>query len=743
MSPSSSSAPRVTVFVPTYNRAHWLRRTIETVLSQTYEDFRLVVSDNASTDDTTEVVRSFSDDRLSYRRHDHNVGLLENHNACLRSVETEYALILPDDDLLHRDHLASAVSVLDAHPSVGFIHTAFDVIGSDGQPLSKGVDWTYGLTADTLETGSEFIRQSMYWSCRVCPSTALMRAAAIHPDLYVQEEFPAIDFGMWLRIALDWDVAFLRRPLADFRVHAASHSASFDEVVGDFYNHSVTTLTGVKDLKQSFLERHGGSLDDLARLRRSVDAGLRRELIQVMRNATVPERNLGATVRTLSQLAEVDRRVLTEVPAWRLVAASALGPRIVEWIKSHRDADTRHGSVPCSPPMPPPPRAAPVTGSIRPLDPAYRADVSRPSPRPGAVPRASTTRLLLTVDARSYGGAEAYVARLLQHLPQSYACTLLATEPVPRQLEDAARARGADLVLVPRVDSKFDLLGQLQLVRALRSTTPQLVHVNMADAANHRYALGAAHLLGRPAVATVHTATALLPGLQGVVLGAAFRRVRRVIAVSSEIATHLHDGLGVPKSRVKTVANGVPAVDMIDRAHRTAAVRVGAMGRLTGQKGFDLLLQAVDELVRMGRTVEVVVAGEGVELARLERLAKGLPVRFMGFVEDTAAFLAAADIFCLPSRWEGLPFALLEGMMSGLPCVATDVGDVQEVLGDAGLTVPANDVASLARALDELVRSPDRRMALGRAAHERVRTRYSLGSMVSSTTAVYEQALAR
>ncbi len=355
MSPVRTSSPRVTVFVPTYNRAQWLRRTMETVLSQTYGDFKLVISDNASSDDTTEVVKSFSDDRVCYRRQSHNVGLLENHNSCLRNVDTEYALVLPDDDLLHEDHLESTVEVLDAHPRVGFVHSAFDVIGTSGQMLSRGVDWTYGLNADTVEKGSEFIRESMYWSCRVCPSTALMRADAIHPDLYVQEEFPAIDFGMWLRIALEWDIAFLRRPLGDFRVHAASHSASFDEAAGDSYNHSVTTLTGVKDLKQRFLWLHGEKLDDVAGLRRRADAGLRRELVQLMRNTTVPQREFGETVRTFRRLAGVDRGVLREIPAWRLVASSALGPRLVEWLKSHRGSNTPYGSVPCSPPLPPPP----------------------------------------------------------------------------------------------------------------------------------------------------------------------------------------------------------------------------------------------------------------------------------------------------------------------------------------------------------------------------------------------------
>lgn len=344
---------RVMVFIPTYNRAPWLRQTMETVLAQTFEDFVLVVSDNASSDGTEEVVASLSsvDHRVRYRRHPENVGLLENHNSCLRSVEADYVMILPDDDLLHPDHLASTVAILDAHPRVGFVHSAFDVIGPDGQLLNEGVDWTYGLTDDKVESGPEFIRQSMYWSCRVCPSTVLMRAAAIHPDLYLEEEFPAIDFGMWLRIALDWDVAFLRRPLGDFRVHASSHSASFDESTGDTYNHGVSTLTGVKALKQRFLDLHGEQLDDVGDLRRRVDAGLRRELVQLMRNTTVPERRFGPTVGTFVQLVGVDARILGETKAWRLVASSLLGPRIVEWLKSRRpQRDPTYGTVPCSPP---------------------------------------------------------------------------------------------------------------------------------------------------------------------------------------------------------------------------------------------------------------------------------------------------------------------------------------------------------------------------------------------------------
>ena len=80
--------PRVTVFIPTYNRARLLPEAIESVLAQTYDDFRLEVSDNASDDATPEVVASFDDPRLEYVRQPENLGLLGNHNWFLAAART-------------------------------------------------------------------------------------------------------------------------------------------------------------------------------------------------------------------------------------------------------------------------------------------------------------------------------------------------------------------------------------------------------------------------------------------------------------------------------------------------------------------------------------------------------------------------------------------------------------------------------------------------------------------------------
>src|SRR5687767_5658396 len=87
-------APRVTIFIPTYNRAHWLGQSIESALAQTYPDFELIVSDNASTDETRDVVAAFDDPRLTYVRLDEHIGLNDHFNRCYGLATTEYMFLI-------------------------------------------------------------------------------------------------------------------------------------------------------------------------------------------------------------------------------------------------------------------------------------------------------------------------------------------------------------------------------------------------------------------------------------------------------------------------------------------------------------------------------------------------------------------------------------------------------------------------------------------------------------------------
>jgi glycosyltransferase involved in cell wall biosynthesis len=345
-----------------------------------------------------------------------------------------------------------------------------------------------------------------------------------------------------------------------------------------------------------------------------------------------------------------------------------------------------------------------------------------------------STRLTIVVDSDVYGGAEAYAAHLLRRLPERFERTLLATPEVPKQLRDAA---GDALVTFERPRGKADVVRLARAGRALRGTHPDLVHVNMATAANNRHILGLCALLRMRAVATLHIVAPLESAAQTAILRRAYRRLAGFIAVSEETRRQLGEDLSLPEVRV--IANGVEERPPV-AGGGIGRFRVGAIGRLTEQKGFDVLIEAVRRLEADGVPVETVIAGDGPDRAALAADANGLGVEFRGFVADVPAFHAELSAFCLPSRWEGLPFALLEAMMSGLPCVASDVGDVRLALDEAGLVVPPEDPAALAAALQELAASPERRRELGAAAHARARDRFSVEKMVAETVQVYDAA---
>ena len=350
-------------------------------------------------------------------------------------------------------------------------------------------------------------------------------------------------------------------------------------------------------------------------------------------------------------------------------------------------------------------------------------------------------RLTFLVDSPTWGGAETYVALLLRRLPDRFACTVLATEPVPAPLAAAARARGR-LVAVAPVGGRWRRAPALY--RALGATRPDLVHVNLIDPSANRVLLGVVGLGPAPAVATAHMIGTVGSGPGRAALTRGYRRLAAVVAVSTEVHDLLTSRLGLPSGLVRVVRNGVEPLTPAPRRPTTGAgpLLVGGVGRLTRQKGFDLLVEATRRLVADGWPVEVRLAGAGRERDRLAAAAAGLPVRLAGFTDDVPGFLAGLNVFCLPSRAEGLPLALLEAMMAGLPCLATAVGEIPAAVGEAALVVPPENVDALTRALRRLLGDPRLRAELaGRARALAVRN-FDVAAMVAATMGVYDEALA-
>jgi glycosyltransferase involved in cell wall biosynthesis len=111
--------PKVSVLIPTYNYAHFLDETIQSVLNQTYNDYELIIVDNKSTEDTLEVVDKYlGDRRIHFYQNATNLGLSGNWNKCLGYATGEYIKFLCADDKFHPEMLRKFVSVMDENPTV-------------------------------------------------------------------------------------------------------------------------------------------------------------------------------------------------------------------------------------------------------------------------------------------------------------------------------------------------------------------------------------------------------------------------------------------------------------------------------------------------------------------------------------------------------------------------------------------------------------------------------------------------
>lgn len=160
-----------------------------------------------------------------------------------------------------------------------------------------------------------------------------------------------------------------------------------------------------------------------------------------------------------------------------------------------------------------------------------------------------------------------------------------------------------------------------------------------------------------------------------------------------------------------------------------------SVGRLVYEKAYEVLIRAMDLVVREYPGVVLAIAGSGVLRAELQRLIDELhltgKIRLLGDRQDVADLMVNADIFVMPSRSEGMPMALLEAMGSGLPVIATQVGGLGEVVEDhsQGILVPAEDHQKLAKAILELLHDPALRKSMGRNARRRIEERYTTERM--------------
>jgi glycosyltransferase involved in cell wall biosynthesis len=292
----------------------------------------------------------------------------------------------------------------------------------------------------------------------------------------------------------------------------------------------------------------------------------------------------------------------------------------------------------------------------------------------------------------------------------------------------------------------------LKAVRAIRvwlkSHPEAIIHTH--NAVVHYYAAFA--LLGITRTIAVntrhdmglHTKSARLSHLYKL----AVRKTVRIAAVCEAAKTRFVASGEIPENKCVVIPNGIDVAKFGSTFANAQNIRtianlpsdkfiIGTVGRLNEVKAQHVLIEAVDELIRRGFPVQLILVGNGPEKAKLSKLVEERKLQesvfFMGERSDVSQFLWSFDIFALPSKTEGYSMALVEASSAGLTIVASDVGGNREIISPDhnGLLYPAQEQIALIDILQNLIENPERRKLLGLNAQKWAVANGGLQSMYS------------
>lgn len=384
---------------------------------------------------------------------------------------------------------------------------------------------------------------------------------------------------------------------------------------------------------------------------------------------------------------------------------------------------------------------------------AYRVLFSASHSRPG-ITCDRPLRIVMGIETLGLAGAEVMMFQLANELRER-GHSVLPVGPEGRDgwLKDRFLSAGFPwhTYLLRRA---LDFGCAIQMAALFRSLRADITHNHEFTASV--YGAAAARLVGIPSVITWHgNQSTLTVRRRRLALRWAIDRSCATVAVSGDSQRHLSTTLGLPPERVLVVRNGIPDTPGDrTRVRRELAIAdnellVLAVGTLTPRKAHRLLLDAMGEVDRRGGAPpwRVVIAGEGVERSALEAqiASLGLTGRasLLGNRTDIPDLQAAADIFVMPSLWEGLPLAVLEAMFAGTALIATTASGIPEAVtdGESGLLVDPGDSTAIGAALHRLLTDPALRESLGSRARARAKAAFSIHGMADAYETEYRAGL--
>jgi hypothetical protein len=218
--------PRVSVCIPCYNYAEYFPDALSSVFRQSFTDWEAIITDDASTDSSWEVIQSFSDPRIIRIRHTQNLGNIATYNEAIRRSSGDFVALLSADDRYHPAFLERTVEILERHPAAAMVYTGCEIMDAQGNLVRR-------VTNPVHKTDGVYDElPSLLFGCHIPHSSVLIRRSIL---LNLGGYDPALsksaDWDLWLKAASRYPVAFLKEPLYQYRRHGKNMSVSLETLI--------------------------------------------------------------------------------------------------------------------------------------------------------------------------------------------------------------------------------------------------------------------------------------------------------------------------------------------------------------------------------------------------------------------------------------------------------------------------------------------------------------------------------